>query len=142
MALVNWCSDWDVGIAAIDAQHREMADVLNRLEAAVAAGAANESILAKLIQLTELHFALEQDLFRQANYPAGGVHTQRHGFLRLILKRVGEPLDNNRNPVADRSHLEFLRGWLMNHIDRDDRAFADYLREKEATLPSVSASCA
>jgi len=67
-------------------------------------------------------------------------HTRRHGFLRLILKRGCEALDRNRGTVVAGGQLEFLRGWLMDHINRDDRAFADYLREKAAKL--VPASCA
>jgi hemerythrin len=137
MALVNWRDEWDVGIASVDAQHHEMADILNELEAAVAAGASHAvtlAILTKLFRFTEAHFAHEQYLFRKANYPAADLHTRRHGFLKLILKRISETLESWRDPFTDGNELRFLRSWLMDHIRNDDQAFANYVREKATPL--------
>jgi hemerythrin len=145
VVLINWYDRYNVGIASIDAQHRELAGILNALAASVVDGATTDStraILTELVHFTDAHFAHEQNLFRQANYPAANLHTRRHGFLRLILKRGCEALERNRGTVVAGGQLEFLRGWLMDHINRDDRAFADYLREKAAMLPPVPMSCA
>jgi hemerythrin len=130
MALLRWNDAYELGIASIDAQHRELADRVNALEEAVAANShdAVRRALERLQLFTETHFSHEHELFRQTGYPAADMHIKRHGFLTLILKRFSETICTRRGSAA--AELAFLRGWLLDHIGKDDRAFADYMRAR------------
>jgi hemerythrin len=132
MALLHWSDGYNVGVASMDAQHRELADHVNALEQAIATGGSARRALDRLTLFTEMHFDHEHTLFRQSGYPAADLHIKRHGFLTLILKRFGETIDSHSGSLN--SELAFLRGWLVDHIGKDDQAFADYLKARFPAL--------
>lgn len=134
MTLLVWDSSYDIGLAAIDADHRQLAERINALDVAIAG---NDDVvvretLAQLTLFTEAHFGHEQALFRKTGYPAAALHSKRHDFLVLILRRFAETITSRRDLAAE--ELEFLRGWLLDHIGKDDRAFADYARDRFPAL--------
>jgi hemerythrin len=130
MALLLWTDHYDLGYAAIDAQHRELADYVNALAAAEETAAVQQAF-DQLILFTAEHFEYEQTLFLQTGYPAADIHIKRHGFLILILKRFRQTIVK-RGPTA--AELAFLRGWLLDHIDKEDRAFVVYARSHNPAL--------
>jgi hemerythrin len=130
MALLLWNDGYNLGIASMDAQHQEMAGLVNTL-ASAEGDAAIHRALDRLMLFTEKHFDYEHALFRQTGYPAADIHTKRHGFLTLILKRFGQTVASQGSTAAE---LAFLRGWLLDHIGKDDRAFADYVRSQYPAL--------
>jgi len=131
-AFVKWRDDWLLGIDKLDAQHRALADCLNRLAAAAGNGGevvdteAIRSLITELYTRTKQHFRYEEDLMHKAGYPGYADHAREHAMLLAELKSTithdlsAEPL---RLPP---DLLSALRSWLIVHILQSDREFAEY----------------
>ena len=61
----------DIGIAEIDAQHRQLHALLERLKQSTDKryGFAADAILAELVIQTRIHFAVEESLMRLLSFP-------------------------------------------------------------------------
>lgn len=124
----EWQSRYEVGIAAIDGQHREMMDIANRLLAGLHAGADRDGLvetLRELVRATEHNIATEERLM-QENGLALGHHAEEHARLLDAIRRFDLRLDDDGLATSAR----WLREWLLGHIDEDDRPFAEQLRAR------------
>jgi hemerythrin len=126
--LLKWSSRLHTGIAEIDAQHRQLVDLLNKLYRSIGekqGGAESRRILGELIACTETHFALEEALMRAMKYSGLKEHQDHHEALlvqvRIVRKRVEE-----ETGVIGIEQLHFLRAWLARHINESDRNFGTY----------------
>ncbi len=135
MAQLFWDSADDVGIASIDAHHRELLGLVDTLAAAEGDGVA--TALNRLMIFTRMHFDHEEALFHAHDYPDADCHTRRHRYLMLILTRFAESFE--ATPGAMAPLVAFLRGWLLDHIRSDDRAFADHVLPSDRALPALRA---
>src|SRR3989304_4549814 len=93
MAYLDWNPSHDTGIAAIDYEHRQLVKMLNEIHDLIVKGVAPREIsdaLADFHTLATAHFALEEKIMRDANYP--GFEERRHTHYRL-LDQVREIMD-------------------------------------------------
>ena len=127
----------DLGVPSLDAEHREQLQRMNRLGAAIAAGAPTRSIgddLESLIDYLEAHFMSEQILMREQAYPAYEAHVREHDEAIILLRKL-----QVRFHAGDLAALEDLvrglRGWLIAHIQSADRALSGFLQSKGIEMP-------
>ncbi|MEQ1630208.1 MAG: bacteriohemerythrin, partial [Gallionella sp.] len=76
-----WSEKYSVNIKAIDEQHKELVNILNRLFVAVSKREGDlviAAILDALINYTQTHFALEERLMSQAKYKDLVPHIAEH----------------------------------------------------------------
>ncbi len=127
----KWLPEYSVGIDAIDAQHRELVNILNRLFIAVSRLEGDKviaGILDALTGYTRTHFALEEQLMRLAKYPELAAHQEEH-------RRLIEKLDTlcRKHLLEDKPiHFEmlaFLKTWLKEHIRGEDSKYSAALQE-------------
>ena len=126
MALIVWSDKLSVGIPAIDAQHGILVDTINELHDAMLKGQAKsltEPLLRNLIAYTRDHFSAEEAIMAAANYTGLEEHRARH---RDLTKKVESYTQRFAcGEFALTVHLlNFLRDWLTNHIQREDRAYS------------------
>jgi hemerythrin len=126
MALMVWSDKLSVGIRSIDAQHGILIDTVNELHDAMLKGQANsltEPLLRNLVAYTRDHFSAEEALMAQANYPELAEHRAKH---RDLTKKVESYIERfARGDIRLSVHLlNFLRDWLTNHFQREDRAYS------------------
>lgn len=128
---------WDdsrhtLGIASIDDQHRGLMDKINELVDVVERGCDFEmarQLMANIIRFTEEHFAHEEDLMHQHNFPGRDKHAAEH---RVVLRQAVtmtealKPDDFNRAVLV----TAFLTDCAENHILHEDKALVLYLLEK------------
>ena len=129
--MIQWSERYEVGIAAIDGQHREMLDTVNRLLEGLRDGRdADELVetLRELVRLTEHNIATEERLMQEHGLALGHHHDEHQRLLEAI-RRFDLPLDAG----GLRSSARFLREWLLGHIDENDRPFAEQLRSRGVT---------
>jgi hemerythrin len=132
MSLIVWGQNLEVGVAMIDAQHRELVAIVNRLSDAMAAGkgkAVVGVILMELITYTQKHFETEERLMREHAYVSAPSHQSEH---RALVKRVSEfkaKFDSGAATLAI-SVLNFLCDWLKTHIQESDKKLGKYLVEQ------------
>jgi hemerythrin len=127
-AFLSWHDEYSVNIQRIDAQHRRLFATANRLLDAVEGNRGREETAAALeflIGYTRYHFAEEEVLLQRYGYENFDDHAGRH--VRL-LSQVGELEARMRTDAVDAVELlEFLRGWIVNHILIEDRKYAAVL---------------
>ena len=83
MALMVWTDALADGVASIDAQHHELADLMNALyDSAVAGeGATTVRLFDDLLVHTVAHFRHEETLFIASGYPDASRHRHHHELL-------------------------------------------------------------
>lgn len=126
MALIVWSDKLSVGIRSIDAQHGILVDTVNELHDAMLKGQARsvtEPLLRNLVAYTRDHFSAEEALMAKANYPDLDQHRAKH---RALTQKVESYIERfARGDITLSVHLlNFLRDWLTNHIQREDRAYS------------------
>jgi hemerythrin-like metal-binding protein len=126
--LMQWTHDLDTGIELIDSQHKMLCAYINSLNRAVAARRNDDiaGIVAGLKQYTVSHFSTEECYFSRTGYPDTEKHKQIHKNF------VDKVVDVEHNLAAGREVgedlLEFLKGWLLNHIRIMDHQYAPFIK--------------
>jgi hemerythrin len=126
--MIKWSEHYEVGIAVIDGQHREMFDITNRLLEGLRDGRdARELVetLRELVRCTEHNVATEERLMQEHGL-APAHHAEEHRRLLESIRRFDLRLDSSGLAESTR----WLREWLLGHIDEDDRPFAELLRSR------------
>jgi len=126
--MIEWSERYEVGIAVIDGQHREMFDITNRLLAGLHAGRELEELvetLRELVRCTEHNIATEERLMQEHGL-APAHHAEEHRRLLEAIRHFDLRLD----PSGLAGSTGWLREWLLGHIDEDDRPFAELLRSR------------
>lgn len=129
--MIPWDARYEVGIAAIDGQHREMVDIANRLLAGLRAGADHDELvetLRALVRAAEHNIATEERLMQEHGL-APAHHAAEHARLLEEIRHFDLRLDDRGLAESAR----FLHEWLLGHIDEDDRPFAEQLRSRGVT---------
>lgn len=127
----KWIPEYSLNINAIDAQHRELVDILNRLFLAVADHEGDKVIVGILDALTEYtrtHFSLEERLMEAAEYPDLEAHRLEHKNLIDHLERLRKKHFVEEKPIYFEM-LGFLKAWLKDHIQGVDRKYSIALRQ-------------
>ncbi|HOV03151.1 MAG TPA: bacteriohemerythrin [Hyphomicrobiales bacterium] len=131
MALLNWSSEFSVGIEIIDKQHMILVRAINLLAMAVERNGSQElmsEIFHTLVDYTNTHFAYEEELFDYYGYPQTDKHKQEHKALLekvLAFKRQWESGQADLGPEV----LKFLVDWLRHHILGSDKKYTGFLVE-------------
>lgn len=126
--MIPWLERYEVGVAVIDGQHREMLELVNRLLAGLREGrdrAELVEVLRELVRATEHNIATEERLMQEHGL-APAHHAESHSRLLEALRRFDLRLD----PGGLADSASWLREWLLGHIDEDDRPFAEQLRAR------------
>ena len=129
MAFLNWSEGYSVGIEKIDRQHKKIVAMLNELYEAMQEGQGKDvlgNVLAEMVLYTKTHFATEENLMDQYNYPDYQRHKEVHE------KMAAKVLDLNQqyrdgvltSPIQI---TNFLKKWLTNHINETDKKYSPFL---------------
>jgi hemerythrin len=134
MALIEWTTALELGLPEIDAQHRRLVAITNDLDDAMRRGKgryALSNILDALSSYTATHFQTEEGYFSRCAYPGAGDHVREHNdFVSRVYNFWLEFAGGRKDLSADM--MDFLSGWLQQHIMIRDRKFVDYLKQSEA----------
>jgi len=132
---IRWTRTLSVGIADVDAQHKE----LFRRARAFADGLAGRSrqevglLLSYLRAYAVTHFDEEEEVMRAAGYPRLRSHKAEHDrFMRDLLK-MSRRQEKRRGPgVAPAELARWLEDWLVQHLSSTDAAMARFLLARRA----------
>jgi hemerythrin len=122
-----------VFIPEIDAEHKNIYRLAEELSQAVAGGVPADqarAILRELIASGEDHFAHEERLMRATNYPASAWHKGQHDTVRKRMKEFAPRIEGGDGEAAPLL-LEFLSGWLRDHVRLADCMMAAHVRNYE-----------
>ncbi|QYJ79457.1 bacteriohemerythrin [Shewanella acanthi] len=125
---VKWGPDLDIGMPEINRQHQRLINLINELHRTLSESYGLEAIkriVQGLVDYTANHFSYEEELFARFGYPQTAEHKEKH------TKLVDQVLDFQRRvakgeDVADEL-MAFLKSWLVNHIQKSDREYTQFL---------------
>ncbi len=127
---IRWTKALSVGIADVDAQHKE----LFRRARAFADGLTGRSrqevgqLLSYLRAYAVTHFDEEEEVMRDAAYPGLKRHKAEHDrFMRDIMKLTREQERRRGAGVAPAALARWLEDWLVEHVSSTDTAMARFL---------------
>ena len=133
LAKLNWSEKHAVGLRGIDDEHEELFDAVRGVESAMARNAEpaeTGALLKKLAAATGKHFANEEAIMRGAKYPGLVLHAANHQ--RLMEKAKAFAVRHGQGGVAVNQHaLNFLRDWLLHHMENDDARLGAWLNERK-----------
>jgi hemerythrin-like metal-binding protein len=131
VAIFEWKSEYDTGIAEIDNQHMVLVSLINELHELVNDNfdrSLAEQIFAKLRNYAVFHFATEEGLMTQYHYTASDLdahlsqHRQFEGEFESLQADFANISLDECNIV-----LSYLTNWLTNHICKVDRRLAEHI---------------
>ena len=118
MALIQWKTKYSVGVASIDHEHQEMITLINDTYARMRAPENVASIdycLGEICNNIAAHFALEERMMRNTNFPEYTAHKADH---EKLLDEIRELMDRFiKDPQSGRQLLQNrLSDWFSNHF--------------------------
>lgn len=138
MPLLDWNSQLKLGHAQIDADHKKMVELLNRLHDAALTGMGPKvcsRILSDLIAYSRSHFALEEQLMTLGRYGRRDDHKAEHEELIRAAVEIRVMLDRGELD-PDRALFERLKDWVSDHVRGADRELVAALRAAAEAQPS------
>ncbi len=133
MPLMTWSDKLNIGIAVVDDDHRKLVDMVNELFDGIQAGHGQDSVgkvLEKLIAYTKAHFAREEKLFVEAGYPGAAAHKKEHEKLTEDVMAAQAKYNAGATAILSVELMNFLKNWLLNHIQGSDKAYGPHLIAK------------
>lgn len=133
MTLLSWQDEYNINVAQIDDQHRQMLSIALDLHAAVTAQRSNATllkILKKLMKFSRMHFAFEETLMVEHSYPELKTHQEEHAALMQRLEVFHQSLENGRllqlSPITD-----ITDDLVLAHVDGADRKLGEFLNKQQ-----------
>lgn len=129
MIRVNPCEFTDeylVGVRMIDIEHKELFHIVEQAYKLVKSGTEGEmeevsGILESLSQYALEHFAHEEEYMERIGYEGLPAQRRAHEAFAYRLQNASE-IDEGADPQLYMEELiEFLIGWLINHICNQDK---------------------
>lgn len=133
MGLTQWRSEYSLGIDEIDGQHKMLINCIAALEKSIEDSdekqrwAAIHYAIVQLSDYTRIHFTVEESLMRVLAYPELDAHIAQHGVFVAYLKDIERK--SITHDVREEEIVSFLRKWLLNHIQVDDKNYAAYFAQ-------------
>ena len=125
--MIEWDGKYSVGISRIDDGHRQFIDIINM---AIATNESSDNpgelreVLYRITKYAINHFSTEENYMIEFNYPEYQYHKEEHhDFSRKVIaycERVNDGDSQISNEI-----LEYLKRWLINHIQVTDRKYID-----------------
>jgi hemerythrin-like metal-binding protein len=133
MVYMEWSNKLSVGVDSIDTQHKKLVSMINELFDAMKAGRGKEKMektLDGLIIYTASHFSYEENLFAKTAYPDAAKHKKEHDDLTKKVLDIQKRMKSGVSFALSMEVLEFLKGWLVNHILGSDKKYGPHLISK------------
>ena len=122
MSLLQWKSEYSIGIASIDDEHREMIDLINLIYSELASDADVVQIdecLGDIFSAISMHFALEERMMRGCGFEEYEAHKDDHEELLEQIRDLMDDFTDNAEIGAERLSRR-LNDWFADHFSTFD----------------------
>jgi hemerythrin-like metal-binding protein len=136
MAYFEWADDLIIDGGPIDADHRQLVDLVNVLHTATSEGRGVEvidGILKQVIDYTLSHLQREEALMASVHFPMLENHKLLHKRFADHLQGLKAKYDAGSITVASQLSA-VLRDWLSLHIRRSDKELKVFLAAPTAKV--------
>lgn len=121
---IQWNDRYAIGHPVIDAEHQALFNLAH--EFAAATGQKDlQRLTMQLYKYTREHFAHEEELMREINYPYARAHVDQHNTMLTRLNDVSARIAKNEH---HREAIEaWFNEWVLQHIARADAMLLTYM---------------
>lgn len=131
MPLMDWTKELNVGFEIIDKQHRVLLNMINELYDALMEIKGQEAlrkIVNRMVEYATIHFMVEEKHMVEFGYD----DCENHKIIHDKFTRYALDLKNQLSVdgfVLSLDVLNFLRDWLIEHIQGEDRKYIPFFTE-------------
>jgi len=126
MKTITWEKRFEIGIAEVDHEHRELIGLINKALASIDSGASEEEVVGYLGEINadiSSHFALEERQMQDRHYPGMGAHKADH---EELLDEIRDLMDG-RADYPPEAFADHLSNWFLRHFSTEDVKFHRWL---------------
>ena len=136
MPFYEWSEALSVGIPLLDADHRALIRLINRLhdDPAIDPGQVFDHLLAYIA----FHFAREERILEACGFPGLDLHKNEHDAFRWFVRDLRGRHIRGEGAVAGEM-ADYLKTWLNNHILIQDMAYRPFVRDSRAAAEAARA---
>jgi len=118
MAYFEWNDSYSVGIASLDAQHKVLINLINRLNDIEQRGGSLTDVLNRLDWYVHHHFSFEESLLTAAHYRGLKGHIAEHREFERWLRSSRRAVSAGGAEAREMGKLinDYLKDWLSQHI--------------------------
>ena len=130
--ILEWSNQLATEHPHIDEQHQAMIAMINHLHICITEPMQRPEFSARLELLCNYameHFATEEQLMQQQNYPHLARHQAQHALLTQQAYALNQRFLGGDLPL-DSTVSESLREWFMDHIQGEDRELGLFLLQQ------------
>lgn len=131
MGFTEWSTQFSVHNPEMDEQHKAIFRLANELQEGISNrqnGDALGRIIQELLDYTERHFAEEEHLMRQHNYPGYERHKMAHDQLTGQVLEFERKFHSGDGSFSAEMFQFLVSDWLVKHILGMDKLYAPYLQ--------------
>ncbi|MBF0614840.1 MAG: hemerythrin family protein [Magnetococcales bacterium] len=128
----TWQSDYSVGITVLDEDHKRLFELIFEMYKSMQKAYGKEDaarILTELQEYTITHFDREEAVMQKHGYPELESHRREHEVMKEKVNHFSAALAANSMEVS-KDVVRFLQNWLINHINKTDKAYSAFLTAK------------
>lgn len=133
MANFQWDASLDVGVEAMNQEHKILVGLMNSLYQKNQAGASKEELTAAAGELHAYvlkHFADEEEYMASIGFPALEAHKKLHANLLDELQKFLQAFQAGSETSISAEFETFLNFWLATHIRGIDYRYGDYAKSQ------------
>ena len=130
----SWKDQYATGNKQIDEQHKQLFKAVNDLISACSSGQGHDKLdptCKFLVDYTVKHFADEEKLQQQYQYPDYNNHKKLHeNFKKTALELTTQLKEQGASTVLVGKVNSTIGNWLINHIQKEDKKVAAHILSK------------
>ncbi len=128
MTLIEEKQIVELGVEKMDHDHSNFVNLVNQLETC---DDDNFPALFELLPIRmEKHFAMENQLMEEFNFPAILIHQEEHSRILEEIKQVKAKIDDGAIDEGRTFVKESLIQWFLNHLNTMDSCLAADIAHK------------
>lgn len=135
--MIKWDAQYELGITAIDEQHKELIKITGRLSDLLTNAIEGDDIYDEMVTIIEdvtdytvYHFQFEEELFKKFDYEYKDAHIAEHNKLIDEIRSLDLRAVDEDQVVYGKKILKFLITWVFKHITGSDFLYKNLFVEK------------
>lgn len=135
--MIKWDAQYELGISAIDEQHKELINITGRLSDLLTNAIEGDDIYDEMVTIIEAvtdytvyHFKFEEELFNKFDYEYKDSHIAEHNKLIDEIRSLDLRAVDEDQVVYGKKILKFLITWVFKHITGSDFLYKNLFIEK------------
>ncbi len=125
--MLEWDDKYSIGISIIDEEHKKLFGILNKAISAKGHNGNPEElweVLSEMTRYAHTHFKTEETFMKEFKYPEYQDHKEEHRHFSTEIIAYHDKVINGDSQIANEI-IEYLKWWLVNHIQVSDKKYID-----------------